>query len=108
MGNTSTREVELRKAIIDHYLETGKGATVADIAKRLSLSEGAVRKSLAVVHGMPKGTHAQKESKERYSRDYPMFQVGYTTFYAYYPNLETLREIIVKDHPVALPAKAQA
>lgn len=42
---------EISQAIMDHFLETGKPATIADLARRLSVQSRTVRRRLAADFG---------------------------------------------------------
>lgn len=93
MNDRAKRElVERARAITDwlvsHYLETGKDATVAEIAAGLGWPESRVRRVLG--SNEVNGIDVRLEHRESYSKDYPGFTIGAHRVWLYGPHRDEL------------------
>ena len=103
MSNVVEKGEEIRDAVLAHYLETGKAATVKEIAGRVSFSESTVRKVMTSKphYGVVAGTDITSKEIECYSRDYPGMISGYRNVDAFVPSRSYMAEVIKAAREVA-------
>lgn len=95
MGKLSENATKLVEAVVEGYLEGGKGLTVKQIAPRLGWSESKVRRVLDEGHGLLEGLTLHKESFTSHSTDYRMMESGSHQAWVYYPTMFKLREMVL-------------
>lgn len=61
---------EVAAAVLEHWIETGCAATVANLAKRLRVSEGKIRRMINDAHGAVPGTRYTTVAVPRFSKSY--------------------------------------
>jgi hypothetical protein len=88
------RELHLRDAVVEGYLETGKALDVPAIAARLRWSQSKVRRVLDEAHGAPNGLHAFQDYRESFSASYPSMAVGGHKVWMYAPATWLLRDMV--------------
>lgn len=91
-----TNERQLRDAVVEAYLETGKALDVKEIATRMGWSESKVRKVFTAAGGCVTGLDLRQEGRESYSRNYPGMTAGAHKVWVYMPTRQTLREMILQ------------
>lgn len=82
-------------AILEHFIDTGDGATADQLAERLGCSVATVRARCNEAHGCPRGTYAEQESRQSFSRNYRSMEAGAHQVMVYRPLPSTLREVIL-------------
>lgn len=91
-----TNERQVRDAVVEAYLETGKALDAKEIATRMGCSESTVRKILTKAGGCVNGLRTSQQGRDSYSRNYPGSTSGAHKVWVYSPALETLREMILQ------------
>lgn len=81
------------EAVVEGYLETGKGLDVRAIAGRLGWSESRVRRSISAAAGCPSGCVCRQEHRASHERNYGT-ESGSHKVWVYYPTLETLLDMV--------------
>jgi hypothetical protein len=94
MSDTKPAADQVRTAVIEGYLETGKALDIKEIATRLEWSESKVRRVIADAHGCVDGLQTWQEHRESYSRNYRGITSGAHKAWVYSPSSETLRGMI--------------
>jgi hypothetical protein len=90
----TVREVAIKVAVVEAFLETGKALDANEIAARLDWSVSKVRQVIKAAHGCVDGLTPHQESRESNSKSYPGFTAGAHKVWVYQPSLETLRAMI--------------
>jgi len=91
MANLDERGEQIRKAVTEAYLETGKALDVPAIAQRLGWSESKVRRVLDEHRGAPDGIAAMQDFRESTKN----FVGGGRKVWVYTPAPWYLRELIL-------------
>jgi hypothetical protein len=81
----------VKEAVMRYFVETGRWASIAEIASVGGLSEGQVR---SVIHECY--LSSQKDSAPKMSRDYPGMQYGIKVFWVYAPTRDAMRREIAR------------
>ncbi len=89
-------EKAVYEVIVEHFMDHGEDATVAELAAALKCSESTVRKVLNACHGVPKGCVVREEHRESYSKNYTNMQAGSHKVNVYGPSRATLRDLAKK------------
>ena len=89
------REVEIKVAVVEAFLETGKALDATEIAARLGWSVSKVRRVISEAHGCVDGLVAREDRRESQSRNYAAFTTGAHKVWVYLPTMETLRAMII-------------
>ena len=93
------RAEQIRDAVTSHYVETGDGMDVAQIAEACGVSPSTIRRCLNLREhgGNVPGLGSHKESRQVQSRDYPGMLHGFTTVWVYEPTKRHVREILLRE-----------
>lgn len=90
----TARETQIKEAVVEAFLETGKALDANDIAARLGWSVSKVRRLISEAHGCVDGLIAREDRRESHSRNYAAFTAGVHKVWVYLPSMETLRAMI--------------
>ena len=96
-------EAQVKTAVVEAFLETGKSLDANEIATRLDWSVSKVRRIMADAHGCVDGLVVTEEHRPSYSRNYASMQSGSHKVWVYEPTLATLRAMINELRKAANP-----
>lgn len=87
-------EAQVKGAVVEAFLETGKALDAQEIATRLGWSVSKLRRVMTEAHGCVDGLVPSQEYRPSYSANYASMQSGAHKVWVYEPTLETLRAMI--------------
>lgn len=88
----SQDHVDIRRLLLAHFVQTGDGLTVKDLAAKLTWNESRVRRALTSDSGFSEGLDQHSEGRANKSRDYPMWDApGGHLVQVYEPDKDALR-----------------
>jgi predicted transcriptional regulator len=90
------QNAEIGAAITEHYIETEKGMTVAEIAVKMGWTESKVRAHIRNPAGFPPdGIKSEAEYRPSFSKNYKGRESGGHKVEVYYPTIGRVREMLI-------------
>lgn len=85
---------KIAQCVTDHFVDTGSGMSIKEIAQAMGVSDSSVRRVMAKADYFIPGVIGRYETRPRYSTNYKNMIVGVSKVEIFEPTADHLRNII--------------